>query len=71
MTGRLVHFRLHPAKNEAKRLENGVRLTEKVAKAVPTTFTGEGKETKVAKEEVVPFINTTTPKGQKKGELIC
>jgi hypothetical protein len=69
MTGRLVNLRLHPAKNEAKRLENGVRLAEKVAKAGPTTFAGEGKETKVAKEEVAPFINTT-PKGRKKGESI-
>ena len=58
---------LHPAKKEAKRLEKEAKLAAKAAKVVATTPVGEKKaKEKVAKEEVVPFVDTT-PKGQKKG----
>jgi valyl-tRNA synthetase len=67
-------FHLCLAKKEAKRLEKEAKLAAKTAKAVAsataTTPAGEKKvKEKAAKDEVVPFVNTT-PKGQKKGEFV-
>jgi hypothetical protein len=66
----LIHCHHYPAKKEAKRLEKEAKLAAKAAKAAPTAPAGEKKtREKAAKEEVVPFVNTT-PKGQKKGEFV-
>lgn len=70
-TRHLIHCHHYPAKKEAKRLEKEAKLAAKAAKAAPTAPAGEKKaREKAAKEEVVPFVNTT-PKGQKKGEFLC
>jgi valyl-tRNA synthetase len=59
----------YAAKKEAKRLEKEARLSAKAVKALATTPTGEkNAKKKVAREELVPFVNMT-PKGQKKGEF--
>ena len=65
----ILNSQFIPAKKEAKRLEKEAKVAAKAAKAV-TTPAGERKvKEKAAKEEVVPFVNTT-PKGQKKGESV-
>ena len=63
-------FHNYLAKKEAKRLEKEAKLAAKAAKAVATTPAGEKKvKEKAAKDQVVPFVNTT-PKGHKKGEFV-